>query len=102
MVESVSIRLECTITASSGETCASFTRLGAAHRTGAGASRYLFAEAADAGRTLAASIRAELDQAAHELVQDAPELAIEASAAAFRIESAYLRAAQHADAHGEM
>lgn len=102
MVESVSIQLECTITASRGETCASFTWLGAAHRTGPGASRYLFAEAADAGRTLAASIRAELDQAAHELIQGAPELAIEAAAAAFRIESAYLRASQHADAHGEV
>lgn len=102
MAESVAIWLECTVTASSGETCSGFIWLGTAYRTGPGASRYLFAEAADAGRTLAASIRAELDQAAHELIQGAPELAIRAAAAALRIESARLRAAQHADAHGEM
>ena len=102
MVESVSVQLGCTITAFRVETCARFAWLGTAHRTDAGASRQLFAEAAHADRTLAASIRAELDQAAHELIQSAPELAIEASAAAFRIESAHLRAAQHADAHGEV
>lgn len=102
MVESVAVSIECTIAASSGEACACFTWMGTADRANPGASRQLFAESADAGRTLAASIRDQLDQAAHQLVQAAPELAIQAAAAAFRIESAYLRAARHADAHGEV